>query len=39
MGTKEDESSNRCVWVAGFHNFMAHSQLACILKHINRLFF
>jgi hypothetical protein len=37
-GTKEDESSNGHVWVAGFHHVTAHSQLACVLKLMNRLF-
>jgi len=38
MRTKEDESSTGCVWVAGFHNVMAHSQLARVLKLMKRLF-
>jgi hypothetical protein len=37
-GTKEDESSNGHIWVAGFHHVMAHSQLASVLKLMNRLF-
>jgi hypothetical protein len=36
-GTKEDESSTVCVWIAGFHHVMAH--LARVLKLMNRYFF
>jgi len=38
MGTKEDKSSTAPVWAAGFHHVMAHSHLARVLKHMNRLF-
>jgi hypothetical protein len=32
MGTKEDESSTRHVWAAGFHHVMAHSHFPHVLK-------
>ena len=38
MGTKEDESSTRRVWTAGFHHVTARSGLARDLKLMNRLF-
>jgi hypothetical protein len=38
MGTKEDESSNGCIWAAAFHHVMAHSHLASVLKLMNHLF-
>ena len=31
-GITEDESSNGCVWAAGFHRVTAHSRLAGVLK-------
>jgi hypothetical protein len=37
-GTKDDESSNRRVWTAGFHHVAARSRLARILKLMNSLF-
>jgi len=36
--TKEDDSSTRRVWVAGFHHVTARSRLARVLKFMNRLF-
>jgi len=38
MGTKEDESSTRHIWAAGFHHFTARSRLVRILKLTKRLF-
>jgi hypothetical protein len=38
-GTKEDESSTGCVWVAAFHHVTARSRLARVLKLMNRLFY
>jgi hypothetical protein len=38
MGAKEDESSTGRVWAAGFHQVMARSHLARVLKLMNRLF-
>jgi len=37
-GTKGDESSTERVWAAGFHHANARSNLAHILKLMNRLF-
>ena len=37
-GAKEDESSIRRIWAAGFHHVTAPSCLACILKRMNCLF-
>jgi hypothetical protein len=37
-GAKEDESSTGRVWAAGFHNVTSRSDLARILKLMNRLF-
>jgi hypothetical protein len=36
-GTKEDESSTGRVWAAGFHDGMAHSCLARVLKIMGHL--
>jgi hypothetical protein len=38
MGAKEDESSTRCVWDAGFHHIMACSCMAGVLKLMNNSF-
>jgi hypothetical protein len=38
LGTKEDVSSAGHVWAAGYHNVMACSCLARILKLTNHLF-
>jgi hypothetical protein len=38
FGAKEDESSTRRVWAAGFHHVTARSRLARVLKLVNRLF-
>jgi hypothetical protein len=38
MGTKQDQSSTRRMWAAGFHHVMACSHLACDLKLINYFF-
>jgi hypothetical protein len=37
-GAKEDESITGRVWAAGFHNVMARSRLARVLKHMIRIF-
>jgi len=37
-GTKEDESSTRRVWTAGFHHVTAHSRMARVLKIMKCLF-
>jgi hypothetical protein len=37
MGAKEVESSTGCIWAAGFHHLIAHSQLMCSLKPTNHL--
>jgi hypothetical protein len=34
-GAKEDESSNGCIWAAGFHHVLACSRLAGVLKLMN----
>jgi hypothetical protein len=38
-GAKEDESSTRRVWAAGFHHVTARSYVARVLKFTNRLSF
>jgi hypothetical protein len=37
-GTKEDESSTRRVWAAGFHHVTARSRLARVWKLMNSVF-
>ena len=37
-GTKEDASSTRRVWPAGFHHVTARSLLVRVIKLMNRLF-
>jgi hypothetical protein len=37
-GTKEDESSTRRVWAAGFHHVTARFRLAGVLKLTSPLF-
>jgi hypothetical protein len=37
-GTNKDESSTGRVWAAGFHDVMARSRLAGVLKLMNHLF-
>ena len=37
-GTKEDKSSTRRIWAAGFHHVTAHSCLAHVLELMNHLF-
>ena len=37
-GTKDEESSTRRIWAAGFHHVTARSRLARVLKLMNRLF-
>jgi hypothetical protein len=37
-GAKEDESSTKRVWTAGFHHVTVRSRLAHVLKLMNPLF-
>jgi len=37
-GTKEDETSTRCVWAAGLHRVRARPHLARVFKLVNHFF-
>jgi len=37
-GTKKDESSNGCIWAAGFRQITVRSRLVRVFRLINRLF-